>query len=362
MISFRIVVLLIILINIFLFSQEKPKNIIFLIGDGMGVNYVAASFFDDENNPYRNFKSIGLANTSSLDRLITDSGAGATVLATGYRTINRYISVDSSGNPLKTIFQIAQEKGKSLGLIATSSVTHATPAAFYAHVDDRGRETDIAYQLSESNVDVIIGGGIQFFLPDVLGGSRKDDINVIEKMQSLGYRWMNEFDYTSVETSDKILCLMEKNGLKHASSRKHTLGDFTKAAIDNLSTNENGFVLMVEGSQIDWAGHDNIQDYLLSEMRDFNTAITEALSFAKVDGSTLIVITADHETGGMAITGGDKDGKNLKLEFVNKSHTGGFVPVFSYGPGEEEFWGILQNYEIGRKLILLLDPSHTFKK
>ncbi len=152
MILFRAVFLIIFLFNIVLIGQDKPKNIIFLIGDGMGVNYVAASFFDDENNPYKNFKSIGLSNTASGNRLITDSGAGATVLATGYRIINRNISVDSSGNHLKTVFQVAKEKGKSVGLIATSSVTHATPAAFYAHVDDRGRETDIAYQLSDNKM------------------------------------------------------------------------------------------------------------------------------------------------------------------------------------------------------------------
>lgn len=346
--------------SFFVTAQDKPKNIIFLIGDGMGVNYVAASFFDDENNPYENFKSVGLSNTVSADRLITDSGAGATVLATGYRTINRYISVDSSGNNLKTIFQIAKEKGKSVGLISTSSVTHATPAAFYAHIDDRGRETDIAYQLSEADVDLIIGGGTQFFLPDILGGSRKDDINVIQVMQSGGWEFLNKFDSDLISSSEKVLCLLEKNGLKHASDRNYTLGDLTKAALENLRNNDNGFVLMIEGSQIDWAGHDNQQDYLLSEMKDFNTSISAALDFAIEDGNTLVVVTADHETGGMSITGGDIEGKNLKLSFVSKSHTAGFVPVFSYGPSEELFRGIFENYEIGRNLIFLLDPNHKF--
>lgn len=357
----RSVLFIVLLVQISASGQDLPKNIILLIGDGMGVNYVAASFFDDDNNPYREFKSIGLANTASLDRLITDSGAGATVLATGYRTINRYISVDSSGKPIKTLFQIAKDKGKSLGLIATSSVTHATPAAFYAHIDDRGRETDIAFQLTESDIDVIIGGGTQFFLPDVLGGSRKDDLNVIEMMKIKGYKWLKHFDHQTISNTDRVLCLMEKNGLKHASDRNFTLGDFTKAAINSLKSNENGFVIMIEGSQIDWAGHDNIQEYLLNEMRDFNTAITESLQFARESGNTLVVVTADHETGGMAITGGDVDGKNLKLSFVGKGHTAGFVPVFSYGPSEENFQGILENYEIGRNLILLIDATIVFE-
>lgn len=342
------------------YAQDRPKNIIFLIGDGMGVNYVAASFLQDENSPFKNFKSVGLSNTASADKLITDSGAGATVLATGYRTINKFISVDSLGNPIKTIFQIAKEKGKTTGLIATSSVTHATPAAFYAHVDDRGREIDIAYQLSQTDVDLIIGGGTQFFIPDILGGTRKDDLNIIEIMQTRGWNWLNSFNHSSITSSDKVLCLLEKNGLKHASDRSYTLGDLTEAALENLRKNEKGFVLMIEGSQIDWAGHDNQQDYLLSEMEDFNTSISAALNFAREDGNTLIVITADHETGGMAVTGGDIDGKNLKLNFVSKSHTAGFVPVFSYGPSEELFRGIFETYEIGRNLILLLDPNHKF--
>ncbi len=179
-------------------------------------------------------------------------------------------------------------------------------------------------------------------------------------MQLNGWTWLDKFDHISIIEAKKVLCLMEKNGLKPASDRKHTLGDFTKAAIENLKNNENGFVLMIEGSQIDWAGHDNLQDYLLSEMRDFNTAITEAFNFAKEDGNTLIVITADHETGGMVVREGDVDGKNLKLSFNSKSHTAGFVPVFSFGLSEELFQGILENYEIGRNLILLLDPAYNF--
>lgn len=360
MIRIKIVILLLLFAFNFNAQNKKPQNIIFLIGDGMGVNYVAASFFDDENNPYKEFKSIGLSNTESADKLITDSGAGATVLATGFRTINRYISVDSAGNPLKTILEVAKEKGKSVGVISTSSVTHATPAAFYAHIDDRGRESDIAFQLSQTDVDLIIGGGTQFFLPDVLGGSRKDDINVIDLMQSMGWNVFNKFDSISISKSNKVLCLLEKNGLKHASDRNYTLGHLTNAALKNLSKNENGFVLMIEGSQIDWAGHDNLQDYLLSEMKDFNSSISAALDFAKRDGNTLVVVTADHETGAMAILGGDPDGKNLKLAFGSKGHTAGFVPVFSSGPSEELFRGVLENYEIGRNLILLLDPLIKF--
>lgn len=356
----KIIVLFFLFTFAFNAQDQKPKNIIFLIGDGMGINYVAASFFNDVNNPYKDFKSIGFSVTQSADKLITDSAAGATVLATGYRTVNHYISVDSMKNPLKTIFQIAKENKKSLGLVVTSSVTHATPAAFYAHIDDRGREIDIAFQLSHSDVDFIIGGGRQFFLPDVIGGSRKDNFNLIDSLKFNGWKPLDIFDPLQIAESEKVLCLLEKNSLKQASERNYTLGEMTRAAIDNLSKNEKGFVLMIEGSQIDWAGHDNLSDYLLSEMKDFNSAVKTSLDYAKQNGETLVVVTADHETGGMAIVGGDVDGNNLKIGFISKSHTAGFVPVFSFGPSEELFRGVLENYEIGRNLILLVNPQYTF--
>lgn len=348
--------------SVFVIGQNSPKNIILLIGDGMGINYVGASYFSDKENPYNHFKSIGFSVTTSIDKLIVDSAAGATALATGQPTKNKYLSVDSLLAPLKTVIETAKENNYSVGIISTSSVTHATPAAFYAHVDNRGKETDIAFQLSECNLDLIIGGGTQFFLPDVDGGKRIDDVNLIDKFKSSGYSYLDEYYPEQISNSSKVICLLERNGIKPAEEREYSLGDLTSAAINNLSKNENGFFLMVEGSQIDWAGHDRLPEMLMSEMHDFNTAIKKALEFSISDGNTLVLVTADHETGGMAITGGNLDGSELKLEFVGKSHTAGFVPVFASGPSEEIFRGIQKNYEIGQKLHYLLNPTKKIDK
>ncbi|HSP88939.1 MAG TPA: alkaline phosphatase, partial [Ignavibacteriaceae bacterium] len=149
-------------------------------------------------------------------------------------------------------------------------------------------------------------------------------------------------------------------GLPRAADRDYSLGDLAKIALDYLSKQSNGFVLMIECSQIDWSGHDNDQDYLLKEMEDFNTALNTVLDFAEKDGETLVVVTADHETGGMSILHGNSDGCNLDLEFSTKEHTASMVGIFAKGPGEDEFSGVMDNYMIGRKLFKLLDKSYQF--
>jgi alkaline phosphatase len=158
----------------------------------------------------------------------------------------------------------------------------------------------------------------------------------------------------------KFYALIDSDGVAKASERNYTLGDLTKIAISNLSQNKNGFVLMIEGSQIDWAGHGNNSEYILSELKDFDTAINAALDFAEDNGNTLVVVTADHETGGLSINGGTKNGKNLELKYTTKGHTGNMVGVFAYGPGEEQFRGIYENYMIGRKLIHFVNLRIVF--
>lgn len=342
-------------------NEDKPKNIILLIGDGLGINSVGLSVLSLENDPYRSFNSIGLSITSSADNLITDSGAGATALATGYRTFSRCISVDTTGNPLYTLFDHAEKLGKSTGIVATSSVTHATPAAFVAKVEDRSLETKIAEQLVQLNIDVVIGGGHKFFKTVDQGGIREDGYDLISFIKDNGYSYVE--DFTSIQHLDKstrFYALLSVGGLEKASERDYTLGELTITALSNLKTNPEGFVLMIEGSQIDWAGHANDSEYLISEITDFNEAIKASLQFAKEDQNTLVVVTADHETGGMSITGGDLDGKNLEINFSTKGHTADLVGVFAYGPGEELFRGIYENYMIGRKLFYLLDPQYMF--
>jgi len=357
------VIYLALLFSFCIIAQEinKPKNIIILIGDGMGLNYVSTSLLQDNSSPFYQFNSIGFAITKSADNLITDSAAGATAIATGHRTNNKFISVDPDNKPLYTIFEHAKRLGLSTGLVVTSDVVCATPSPFIAHHNSRYDKFILAEQYIQSGADVIIGGGTDYFLPIKSGGKREDEQNLLDKIKSNGYNYYSKSDeLLNANPSKKFYALLEKDALPKASERSYSLGDLTSIALGSLDENPNGFILMIEGSQIDWAGHDNEASYLLKEMSDFSTAISACLDFADSDGNTLIIITADHETSGMAIEDGESDGKNLKLNFSSTQHTAGVVPVFAKGPGEELFKGIYENYMIGRKLFQLLDESYQF--
>jgi alkaline phosphatase len=343
-------------------NPNIPKNIILLIGDGMGVSYVSTSVLSMKNDPFRKFSTIGFSVTCSEDNLVTDSAPAATAIATGYRTNNWTIAEDPwSDEPLTTIFELAEKLNKATGIVVTSSITHATPAAFVAHVKDRDDEFDIAEQETERKTDLFIGGGIKFFTPKSIGGGRTDGVNLLSKAKSNGYDYYDGYEkLKNSNLGKKFYALFDSTGLPKAAERNYTLGDLTEIALEYLGAQPNGFILMVEGSQIDWAGHRNNQEYLLSEMEDFNKAINVALTFAEKDGETLIVVTADHETGGMSIIDGSLDGSKLDLAFSSKHHTANMVGIFSKGPGEKEFGGIMDNYMIGRKLFKLLDEGYQF--
>ncbi|MGD8778919.1 MAG: alkaline phosphatase [Ignavibacteria bacterium] len=344
--------------TVFCNPQSKPKNIIFLIGDGMGVNYVTASVLNMENDAFKRFKNIGLSVTCSADALVTDSAAGATALACGYKSYNGAISVDMDKQQLQTIMEYLQTKNYATGIVVTCQVTHATPACFVSHVESRGMEFEIAEQISTSNIDIAIGGGTNFFLPEGNGGKRTDDKNIVEEMKSKGYQYIDDPELLkSYDGSQKLLALLAPAGIERGTDRNYTLGQMTEAALKRLSQNENGFFLMVEGSQIDWSGHANDYKYCESEMKDFNTAVHAALDFAEKDGNTLVVVTADHETGGLAITGGEKDRSSLEIEYVSGNHTAMMVGIYSYGPGSEKFTGIMENNMISRHFFEFFEPK-----
>ncbi len=341
--------------------QQRPKNIILMIGDGMGLNYVATNVIRNENSPFKRFNTIGLSITASVDSLITDSAAGATAMATGYRTKNTYIAEDTTSLPLYTFFEHANLLGLSTGVVVTDEISGATPSAFLVHEQSRYRREEITNDLLNCEVNVVIGGGRKYFVPESEGGTRTDGKNLIKDMELKGYKFYYDYDDLPGENATgKFYALLSDTGLPKAPERDYTLGDLTGAALNNLSKNEKGFVLMVEGSQIDWASHDTDVVYLVPEINDFATAVKTALDFAEEDGNTLVIVTADHETGGLTITEGNADGTGLRLQYLTNHHTGGFVGVYAKGPGEELFRGIYGNYMIGRKIFKLLDPSFTF--
>ena len=327
-------------------ENKKPKNIILLIGDGMGLSEISASqFYNDHPSNFERFYEIGLCKTSSFSDLITDSAASATAIACGVKTYNGAIGVNKDSLSVNTIVEILSIKGLSTGVISTSSITHATPASFYAHVKQRSMYEDIAADLVVSDIDFFAGGGLKFF------EKRKDKKDLIKQLKINGFDVFIESLPESFSEKKQAI-LLANNAMK---TMKEGRGDFlpraTRLALDKLSKNENGFFLMVEGSQIDWGGHDNDSEYLISELIDFDNTIGVALDFAEKNGETLVIVTGDHETGGFTLGPDHGDYNKIKPVFSIGGHSATMVPVFAKGPGANLFGGVYENTSIYNKLM-----------
>ncbi|RMB57097.1 alkaline phosphatase [Dokdonia sinensis] len=334
-------------------ESSKPKNIILMIADGTGLSQISASqYFSSQPSNYDRFKHIGLIKTSSSSDLVTDSAAGATAFSAGVKTYNGAIGVDKDTIPVPTILEQLEIKGYDTGIIATSTITHATPGSFYAHVKTRKMEEEIANNLVSSNIDFFAGGGVNFFT------NRVDKRDVVMELRKKGY----VIDTTRLNKTAKLDknkrygYLLSEGGMPSIlDGRGSFLYDATKMGINRLSMNKKGFFLMVEGSQVDWGGHNNDADYLISELIDFDTVIGQVLDFAGKDGNTLVIVTADHETGGFTLAADDGDYNKIKPTFSTGGHSATMVPVFAYGPGASEFSGVYENTEIYHKMRMLLN-------
>lgn len=327
-------------------NGKMPKNIILLIGDGMGLSQVSAAIYYKDGKPnFERFSTIGLSKTSSSAELITDSAAGATVFSAGVKTYNGAIGVDRDTIPVPTIVEHLSKDGYSTGIVATSSIQHATPASFYAHVKHRRMYEEITEFAPNSGVDFFAGGGLKYF------NKRKDNQNLLDDMRAAGYTVITDKLPTN-NVNGKELILLAENGMpKMNEGRGDFLPEATKLAMEKLSKNDKGFFLMVEGSQIDWGGHDNDADYLIEELLDFDKAIGVALDFAKRNGETLVIVIADHETGGFTLAADGKDYNKIKPVFSTTGHSGTMVPVFAEGPGAFLFNGIYESNEIYFKMM-----------
>ncbi len=328
-------------------KQSHPRNIILMIGDGMGVSLVSAAITIRKNNMnIARCKYIGFSKTSSFDEYITDSGASGTAMATGTKTNNLAIGVDPYGNSIPTILEIVEEKGLATALVATSSITHATPASFIAHTPDRSDYEAIALDFLKTDIDVFIGGGKNHF------AQRLDGLNLIDSLKANDYNVVFDIEELSKVKSGKVAGLLyDEHPPRYSEGRGSMLETATLKAIEILEMRKNGFFMMVEGSQIDWAGHENDSEYLIEEMLDFDDAVGAVLDFAEKNKETLVIITADHETGGFAINGGSLEDGVVTGAFTTLHHTATMVPVFAFGPGAEQFIGIYENTEIFSKCL-----------
>ena len=330
-------------------TPEPPKalNVIYFIGDGTALPQVYAGMLATRQElVFPKFPYIGVVDTHSASNDITDSAAGGTALASDHKTNNAMIGVNPDTIPVKTLLEVFAEKGKETGIVVTSYVTHATPASFYAKVPHRKQYEDIAVQMAENSyLNLIIGGGMKHF------NQRKDSINLIERMENeLGWIVYDKLDNIDV-TCKKYAVLADDGHMPPAAKRGDFLPRAVKTALNTLDDAENGFFLMVEGSQIDFACHGNDSAWMVDEVVDFSQAIQIALDYAEEHGNTLVVVTADHETGGLTLP--DKKGKytNVSFCYSTGSHTCLPVMVYAYGPGAEQFTGWMQNTAIKGKIL-----------
>ena len=338
----------------------KAKNVILLIGDGTGLSQVSSAFFFKETAPnYGRFKHIGLIKTSSSRQDITDSAAGATAFASGVKTYNGAIGVADDSTKVKNLVEIVSPQHIRTGVISTSAIQHATPAGFYAHALNRGLYEDIAADMVISDIDFFAGGGKKFF------NKRKDGRNLFVELEAKGFSidTMALGNFAGIKQYSKMAYVLAENAMDPVAKGR---GDYLPKATElgihflNKDADDSNFFLMIEGSQIDWGGHANDADYLISELIDFDDAIGKALDFAEKDGNTLVIVTADHETGGFTLSSTLKkteDGKSysdyneITGSFSTSGHSATLIPVFAYGPGSEAFSGVYENTDIFHKIL-----------
>ena len=340
---------------------KTPKNIILLIGDGMGLTQVTAGLYSNDNHlNLEHFPVTGIMTTHSSNNIITDSGAGATTFACGCKTYNSAIGVSPDKKPCLTILEQAKQNGLAVGLVATSSITHATPAAFIAHVPDRADMQQIATFFVQTPPDLFIGGGMKYF-----NERTADQRNLYQELAMKGMVLSNfsekKLSELQPDPAHPFAWFSAREEPESVAKGRDYLPLAARMAPAFLKKrSDKGFFMMLEGSQIDWACHGNRGDDEVKEMLDFDAAIGEILKFAEADGETLVIVTADHETGGMAI----KEGSvmdSLNIAFTTDYHTASMVPVFAYGPGSAEFSGVFDNTAIYAKMKELLGFS-TFKQ
>lgn len=275
----------------------KAKNVIFLIPDGYSTAFATSYRWFKGEKTVLDSMLVGMHRSYSANSEVTDSAAAATAFASGIKTNNGMISTSPDGKKLKTILETVEDEGKATGLVATSSITHATPAAFASHVASRANETDIAPQLLENGVDVLLGGGKKYFSDTLINEAKKN-----------GYEYVTSTtELKNKKKSDKLIGLFAEEGMAPELDRDTTnqpsLAEMTRTALETLKKDQDGFFLMVEGSQIDWAGHAHDAAWAMKDSEAFEKAVAEAVGFAKKDGKTLVVVAGDHDTGGISVGG-----------------------------------------------------------
>lgn len=317
----------------------------------MGMGQIAAGTYSNGNrSALERMPIIGLHKPSCYDSLITDSAAAATAFACGQKTYYSAVGVDKDTLPLKTILEEAEEKNYVTGMVATSTIVHATPASFIAHNRYRRNYEEIAEDFLNTPIEYFVGGGKKYF-----DRRDRDERNILDELRAKGYfigDYLQDFSEFKKEIGDQryvAYLTADKDPLPVSQGRDYLI-DASMTGIEHLSKySTDGFFMMIEGSQIDWGGHANNAEYIITEFIEFSQLLDNVLDWAEQDGETLVIVTADHETGGFTVQPGST-AENLITAFTSPKHSGDFIPVFAYGPGSKLFSGIYENTEIYFKM------------
>lgn len=327
---------------------RKVKNIIFMIGDGMGLEQISAAWVCNGGKlNLDNFTNVGIQRTYSANKLVTDSAAAGTALATGHKTDNGMISMTPDTVAVKSLAEEAMEKGKRTGAAVTCRVNDATPAVFFSHSASRKNQEDIVEQMAGSGVYFLAGGGTKFWR------DREDGKDISEDVKARGYSYVETKEDLMAVENGPVIALMDTYELKPSLDRGDILPASVTKALELLD-NRKGFFLMIEGSMIDDGGHDNKAGHTMEEIFDFDRTLGIVLEWAAKDGQTLVIVTADHATGGMTLLSGSIDEKRIRVNYSTTGHNGIALPVFAWGPHSEDFVGIYENTELSDRIRALI--------
>lgn len=340
-------------------SEPKVENIIYMIGDGMGISHISSAQISHDYEPLNMERAeyVGLCKTYSANNLITDSAAAGTALSTGYKTNNGMVCMTPDKQPHPSIREKAEKSGMATGIVATYAVTHATPASFIAQIDNRNKQDEIAKFYLSNEVDVIMGGGSKRF------EKRADSLDLLTPLREKGYTIARNLGELEGVSEGKVALLAAENAMPSMlEGRGDFLPEATAKALELLTANakakKSGFFLMVEGSQIDGKGHGNDFEGMLAELEDFDRAVKVAFDYADSHPGTLVVVASDHETGGLTIVNSSRsfDPNDRKIDYAwsTNGHSGAMTPVFAYGAGAENFTGVLENTDLPRIMCRLL--------
>lgn len=329
---------------------KKVKNVILMIGDGMSLMHVYTAWAANRGKLWlENAQATGLSKTWAVKKLVTDSGSGGTSLATGVKTVYHAVGVDPEGKPLTSLVDVAKELGKDAGMAVTCRLWDATPCDFCCHNIDRDKEEELVGDYPTSGVDFVFGGGAQKFT------NRKDGRDIFKELQKKGYHVSRTLDdFFAYDKNSRIFAVPYDKDTPLPDERGDLLARASMKGISLMNQNKNGFFMMIEGSQLDDYGHFNQLDLLMKETLDFDQTVGEVMKWAAKDGETLVVVTADHETGGLTLVNGNKDEGGVECCFSTKDHSGAMVPVYAFGPGAENFTGIFENTDVFKKIKKLM--------